>query len=108
MDVVNVRKTELNKQGYESLSEWKKEGNHLYIGRNMSFYVPGAVGSKWRNPYTVKKYGLDKSLELYEKHVRDKLYDDLDELDGKILGCWCKPERCHGDILVKMLKAKKN
>ena len=32
------------------------------------------------------------------------LYDDLDELKGKILGCWCKPNKCHGDVLIKLLK----
>ena len=26
--------------------------------------------------------------------------DSLLELKGKTLGCWCKPEDCHGDILV--------
>jgi hypothetical protein len=23
----------------------------------------------------------------------------LPELKGKVLGCWCAPEACHGDIL---------
>ena len=22
------------------------------------------------------------------------------ELDGKVLGCFCKPQACHGDILI--------
>lgn len=25
------------------------------------------------------------------------------ELNGKILGCYCKPRDCHGDILIKIL-----
>jgi hypothetical protein len=24
------------------------------------------------------------------------------ELKGKTLGCWCKPEACHGDILAEL------
>ena len=28
--------------------------------------------------------------------------NDLHELEGKTLGCWCKPEKCHGDILIKL------
>lgn len=24
------------------------------------------------------------------------------ELDGKRIGCWCKPTDCHGDVLVKI------
>ena len=26
------------------------------------------------------------------------------ELTGKILGCWCNPEPCHGHVLVKLYK----
>ena len=33
--------------------------------------------------------------------------DSILELDGKVLGCWCCPEECHGDILVKILQELK-
>jgi hypothetical protein len=26
------------------------------------------------------------------------------ELKGKVLGCWCKPELCHGDVLVEIVE----
>ena len=32
------------------------------------------------------------------------LSDTLDELRNKMLGCWCAPHECHGDILAKMYK----
>lgn len=25
-------------------------------------------------------------------------------LAGKTLGCWCKPNPCHGDVLVKLVQ----
>ena len=28
------------------------------------------------------------------------------ELEGKELGCWCKPSPCHGDILIKLFKER--
>ena len=28
------------------------------------------------------------------------------ELEGKELGCWCKPYLCHGDILIKLFKER--
>ena len=28
----------------------------------------------------------------------------MHELNGKILGCWCKPKQCHGDTLVAYFK----
>jgi hypothetical protein len=26
----------------------------------------------------------------------------LPELRGKVLGCWCHPEQCHGDTLAEL------
>jgi hypothetical protein len=31
----------------------------------------------------------------------------LDELEGKTLGCFCKPKPCHGDVLLELLSQKK-
>ena len=106
MEVVNVKKKELNKRNIKDFEEWNKMENTLYIGRNMSFYVKGTFSSKWRNPYSVKKYGRDKCLELYKLHVLDtpELYNSLKELKDKELGCWCKPLKCHGDILIELLQ----
>lgn len=54
-----------------------------------------------------KNISLDECLNLYEKYIRGSdLYNSLDELKGKELGCWCKPNRCHGDILIKLLNEK--
>lgn len=103
---INVRKAELNKNGHMNFYNWKLQPNSLYIGRNMELYVGGTSASKWANPYPVKIYGRDKCLEMYEKYVRDtpELYNSLSELKGKVLGCWCCPEPCHGNVLIKLLK----
>ena len=108
MSVVNVKKIYLKQQGFVDFEDWAKDPSHLYIGRNMNFYVKGTFESKWKNPFTVKKHGIDKCLVLYEQLIRETLYDDLEELDGKVLGCWCKPNRCHGDILIRLLDEKKS
>lgn len=91
---------------YNDIHEWLLKKKHVYIGRNV-VYV-GVPASKWANPYSAKKFGLDKCLSKYEKYVRDNLYDDLEELCGKTLGCWCKPNKCHGDVLKKLLDEKLN
>lgn len=108
MQVVNVHKAELNKRGIKDFQEWSENKNSLYIGRDMSFFVPGTYASKWQNPYTVKEYGK-KSLKLYEKYVRSnkELYNSLHELKGKELGCWCHPDKCHGDVLIALFNEKK-
>ena len=107
MTVANVHKKDLNSAGYKDFEDWASHSNHLYIGRNMNFYVKGALPSKWANPFSSKKYTRSESLRLYEKYIREsELYDQLEELEGKILGCWCAPLSCHGDVLVKLLKEK--
>jgi hypothetical protein len=88
----------------------KKENYDVYIGRP----------SKWGNPFTHKNDG--KTLAKYVVNSREKaiyeyykwitqgegqhLLKDLDELKDKVLGCWCKPNLCHGDVLIKLLKEK--
>lgn len=77
----------------------KKDDYDVYIGRP----------SKWGNPFSIGKDGTRKEvIEKYEKYVvtNKKLMNDLHELEGKILGCWCKPKACHGDVLVKLIKHK--
>lgn len=112
--IVNVKKQHLNPE-YRDLMHWLQDPNHVYIGRNMSFYVDGAFQSKWANPFKVKKpnkvykkgkyYSLEESIVKYEAHIRNSphLMDALPELKGKTLGCWCKPNQCHGDILIKLV-----
>ena len=68
----------------------------IYIGR----------GSKWGNPFHMR--GEDersKVIQQYEKYARGKFSkEELRELVGKRLGCFCKPKACHGDVLVKLLE----
>ncbi|XP_045180311.2 uncharacterized protein LOC123539663 [Mercenaria mercenaria] len=106
--VVNVHKKDLNELGYKDLLEWTKHPDHLYIGRDMTLYVPGAVHSKWHNPFKSKKLGKENCCKRFKEYVQtDKtihsngktLFESLEELKGKTLGCWCHPEMCHGHVL---------
>ena len=81
---------------------------HVYIGRDMSRFVPGAVSTKWGNPN--KGIPAAESLGRYEALVRantNGLWDALDEFIGVgEIGCWCKPRPCHGDVIVYLLREK--
>lgn len=75
----------------------KKEPYDIYIGRP----------SKWGNPFSIGKDGnRDEVISKYEAYImsRPDLINALPELQGKVLGCWCKPLACHGDILVRMIE----
>lgn len=102
---VNIKKSYLNNRGIKDFEEWLQKPTSVYIGRNMSFYIKGATGSIWQNPFKLKKYGRDECLQLYEQYIRNnkELMMKLHTLKGKELGCFCHPEQCHGDILIKLV-----
>ncbi len=74
----------------------KKEDYDVYIGRP----------SKWGNLFTIGRDGdREEVIEKYRKWLlgRKDLLDSLPELKDKVLGCWCSPNLCHGDILIKLI-----
>ena len=79
----------------------KKELYDVYIGRP----------SKWGNPYIIGKDGTrEEVIKKYEEHVRSSkiLMRALPSLEGKVLGCWCPPRPCHGEVLIKLLEELKD
>jgi len=75
-----------------------KDPFHIYIGR----------GSKWGNPFVLMKDSSDEErnrvCDLYEEYFwTTNLVSELYKLKGKSLGCFCKPKRCHGDFLAKLV-----
>ena len=80
-----------------NLIAWaKKNGRYVYIGR------PG----RWGNPYPIRE-GCDRTqcIEKYRQYFtrKSELHQKLEALQGKVLGCFCHPEPCHGHELVKHL-----
>tara|TARA_R110002074_G_scaffold32309_4_gene90215 strand:- start:1913 stop:2242 length:330 start_codon:yes stop_codon:yes gene_type:complete len=68
------------------------------------------------NPYSHKEGTLAKyhcetrqeSIEKYKEYILNtpELLNRIPELQGKILGCWCKPKACHGDFLAELANKK--
>lgn len=91
--VVNIKK----ETQYAAL---KSTPDYEYIGR----------GSYWGNPYSMFGTGDDRD-EVIRKFQYDFEYEKFPnkekaqvfKLAGKRLGCFCKPERCHGDVLAEYL-----
>ncbi|AEQ32614.1 hypothetical protein [Acanthamoeba polyphaga mimivirus] len=83
-----------------------------YIGREICMGGWNLPQSKWHNPFTIKKYGSVKIVcDMYIKYIiNSELFHDIPELEGKILGCWCEPNKkcinneffCHGSILIQL------
>lgn len=81
----------------------KKEAYDVYIGRPM----PGRAGSPFGNPFRIGSDGSrDEVIERYRGWLiaQPRLMEQLGTLKGKRLGCWCHPQRCHGDVLVELVE----
>lgn len=93
--VINIKR-EPEYKGLKSTPEYE------YIGR----------GSYWGNPYSmyedgedreevIRKYKYDFDFEKFPNKEKKEVY----KLAGKRLGCFCKPDSCHGDVLAGFLNS---
>ena len=86
----------------EFVVHFKKKPHDVYIGR------PSIYG----NPFTDKANSIaefivptSEVIPRYEQWLRSQpelVARVKRELRGKVLGCWCKPKPCHGDVLAKI------
>lgn len=90
--VINVKK----------IPDYPMRNRYVYIGR----------GSQFGNPFRIGKDGnRAEVIEKYKKYFYNKLNNiqfkqAVHRLQGKKLGCFCKPLACHGDIIVEYLEGK--
>ena len=109
-DVLKLKGTTFNR--------WVKESNNLYIHKNLGKYSnnQGLPDSIWYKDISeLQKFRSndedDDYLSVYEKCIRStpEMWNCLDNLENKVLGCWCKPtQECHADVLIKLFKEKNN
>lgn len=80
----------------------RQEAFDVYVGRRMEGLV-WTHASIWGNPFYWPGRRA-QSIERYRQWIVEQpaLVARLPELRGKVLGCWCKPGLCHGDVLVSL------
>lgn len=98
------------------------QGCDVYIGRRCTMGGWKLESSKWANPYTVKEHGRERACQLYREYIlaTPALREALEELRGKVLGCFCCDEpvreeevnesnryKCHGVVLLSLLREAK-
>ena len=82
---------------YPKVVHCKAAKYDVYVGRP----------SKWGNPFSIGRDGDRRAvIEKYKDWLLmgDGMYllPQLKELKGKTLGCYCSPQACHADILVRL------
>jgi len=86
-----------------SVVHCKKDPHDVYIGR----------GSKWGNPFKIGEHGTrEEVIAAYVEWINAPEQADLRrdarlELRGKVLGCFCAPKACHGEILYTIANRKR-
>jgi hypothetical protein len=116
MEVVNVCCKNIRPE-YDNLYDWCQDCNNVYIGRKGIVFITMKDGKRrypdcnslWHNPFKITKdVDRNKCLEQYREYIIEKienehLYKELLMLKNKILGCWCAPEPCHGNVLQDLI-----
>lgn len=73
----------------------RRDDYDVYVGRP----------SKWGNPFVIGYDGTRAEvIAQYEAWIKTQpeLMAALPELKGKVLGCYCAPLPCHGDVLARL------
>jgi len=96
--VVNIRSLPPNP------ADWPAD--HVYIGRAARRGGHLLRASPWRNPFRIGADGdRDAVVARYETYLTNVAWRQLQrvgDLRGKVLVCWCWPERCHGHVLARL------
>jgi hypothetical protein len=82
----------------------KREPFDVYIAR------PSIWGNRWSHkpsavPGTIHVATRAEAIEAFEKWIRSNpqmMAKAKRDLRGKVLGCYCAPSPCHGDVLIKI------
>ena len=104
---------------YNDLKAWREDPDNLlvcrhgrvFIGSGSKKFVYHYPASEWANPYSVKEYGLEKSLAKFKTHLDRILKDEaakerfLKLVDLKEIGCFCDTKsKCHRDVILCKLE----
>lgn len=113
MSVVNCKCAHIRPR-YQNLKEWMADPQNVYIGRAGVVFVDKVrfpkQASIFGNPYKIGADGdRDEVIAKYKEYIVKKIAasdvykKQLLALKGKTLGCWCKPDACHGDVLIELI-----
>lgn len=74
----------------------KRERYTHYIGR------PSVFGNPHRITKTVTRGEAIRRFETYARNSPEVAWAIYDLPADAVLGCWCDPDACHGDMIVKL------
>ncbi len=75
----------------------RHESFDILIDRRTPFGNPFRIGRDGTREEVIEKFRVWLPKQAW-------LMDMIEQLRGKRLACWCKPEPCHGDVYVEILE----
>ena len=84
---------------------WRHTRCDVYIGRGSPYGNPFTHLSLLRTTAQYKVGTREESIEAFEEWLKTQpelIARVKANLRGKILGCYCAPLACHGDILARI------
>lgn len=76
----------------------KREEYDVYIGRPGPWGNPFQIGVDGSRREVIRKF-RKWFMEPGQKSLRERARRELAE---QVLGCWCAPQPCHGDVLAEI------
>lgn len=78
----------------------RNEKYEVYIGRGSIFGNKYVIGKDGDRELVIKKFKVD----FWNKVKNDKKFlEEVLKLEGKVLGCFCFPLVCHGDVIISFI-----
>ena len=95
----------------ERVVHCKRDPYDVYIGRGREclYGNPWEVGPDGTREEVIERYeawlrhGDSFGHPMATEERRQAILGSLDKLRGKVLGCFCFPEKCHGSVLIALL-----
>jgi len=88
-----------------------KKGTKVVNKRAAAYDTYIGRGSVFGNPYKIGEDGNRRDvIERYREYFYDRIGVDpafrhqVLALKGQVLGCFCAPQACHGDVIVEFLE----
>lgn len=106
-DADQINRKKMVEEGLSVVANKKSDNALISWADDNGFYVEIDRRSIWGNPFIVDEDGTrDEVIEKYRWYygMKNSLWHRLPVLKGKVLGCWCYPEACHGNHLVELVQ----
>lgn len=86
-------------------SDWQTDPQYVYIGRKGK-----GLSGRFGNPFKLdnekdRLLVLSRYKNMFYRllNMNEQFFEEVMDLNGKTLVCFCKPRDCHGDVIAEFV-----